>query len=87
MQRLLTMQEGEVTEPIKFGEKYYILRRGKAVPKSFEDAKKELEVSLRNRRAYTVAAELAQKVTDDLKADQRRRSDGAEICRRSEYER
>jgi len=67
LQRLLTMQEGEVTEPVKFGEKYYILRRGAVVPKPFEDAKKELEVSLRNRRAYTVAAELAQKVTEDLK--------------------
>lgn len=67
LQRVLTMQEGEITEPIKYGEKYYILRRGATVPKSFEDAKKELEVSLRNRRAYTVAAELAQKVTDDLK--------------------
>jgi peptidyl-prolyl cis-trans isomerase D len=66
-QRLLTMQEGEITEPIKNGDKYFILRRGAVVPKSFEDAKKELEVSLRNRRAYTVAAELAQKVTDDLK--------------------
>ncbi|HLM00545.1 MAG TPA: peptidyl-prolyl cis-trans isomerase [Pyrinomonadaceae bacterium] len=67
LQQLLTMQEGEITEPIKFGEKYYILRRGAVVPKSFEDAKKELEISLRNRRAYTVAAELAQKVNDDLK--------------------
>lgn len=67
LQQLLTMQEGEVTEPIKFGEKYYILRRGAVVPKPFEDAKKELEISLRNRRAYTVAAELAQKVTEDLK--------------------
>jgi peptidyl-prolyl cis-trans isomerase D len=67
LQRLLTMQEGEVTEPVKFGEKYYILRRGAVVPKPFEDAKKELEISLRNRRAYTVAAELAQKVTEDLK--------------------
>jgi peptidyl-prolyl cis-trans isomerase D len=67
LQRLFTLQEGEITEPIKYGEKYYILRRGAIVPKSFEDAKKELEVSLRNRRAYTVAAELAQKVTDDLK--------------------
>lgn len=67
LQRLLTMQEGEITEPIKFGEKYYILRRGATILKSFEDAKKELEISLRNRRAYTVTAELAQKVTDDLK--------------------
>jgi hypothetical protein len=34
---------------------------------TFEDAKKELEISLRNRRAYSVAAELAQKVSDTLK--------------------
>ena len=66
-QRLLTMQPGDVTEPIKFQDRYYILRRGEAVAKSFEDAKKEIEVSLRNRRAYSVAAELAQKVTDRLK--------------------
>ncbi len=66
-QRLLTMEEGQVTEPIKYGTAYYILRRGASVPKTFEDAKKELEVSLRNRRSYTAAAELAQKVSDRLK--------------------
>ena len=47
--------------------RYFILRRGDDVPKTFETAKKELEVSLRNRRAYSVAAELAQKVVDSLK--------------------
>ncbi|HRH42762.1 MAG TPA: peptidyl-prolyl cis-trans isomerase [Pyrinomonadaceae bacterium] len=66
-QRLLTMEEGQVTEPVKYGTAYYILRRGASVPKTFEDAKKELEVSLRNRRSYTAAAELAQKVSDKLK--------------------
>ena len=66
-QKLLTLQPGEVTEPIKNGTSYYILRRGEAVPKSFEDAKKELEVSLRNRRSYTAAADIAQKVDDSLK--------------------
>src|SRR5215204_4199748 len=66
-QRLLKMQPGEVTEPISYQGRLFILRRGEPVPKPFEDAKKELEVSLRNRRAYTVAAELAQKVTDTLK--------------------
>lgn len=66
-QRLLTMQPGEITDPINYKDNYYILRRGEAVPKTFEDAKKELEVSLRNRRAYTAAAELAQKIVDDLK--------------------
>lgn len=66
-QRVLTMKEGEITDPIKFGSDYYIIRRGKAVPKSFEDMKKELEVSLRNRKAYAANSELAQKVDDALK--------------------
>ena len=66
-QKLLTLKEGDVTEPIKFGASYYILRRGASVPKPFEDAKKEIEVSLRNRRGYTVAADLAQKIVDRLK--------------------
>lgn len=66
-QRLLTMEEGQVTEPIKFGSAYYILRRGASVPKTFEDAKKEIEVSLRNRNAYKAAAELADKVVARLK--------------------
>jgi peptidyl-prolyl cis-trans isomerase D len=66
-QRLLSMKEGEITEPIKYGERYYILRRGASVPKTFEIAKKELEVSLRNRRSYSIAAELARKIADDLK--------------------
>ncbi|MBP6002125.1 MAG: peptidyl-prolyl cis-trans isomerase [Pyrinomonadaceae bacterium] len=66
-QRLLKMKPGEISEPISYQSRYFILRRGEDVPKSFEDAKKELEVSLRNRRAYAVAAELAQKVADALK--------------------
>lgn len=66
-QRLLTMKPGDITEPIKYQDRYYILRRGEDVAKTLEDAKKELEVSLRNRRAYTVAADLAQKAADRLK--------------------
>lgn len=66
-QQLLKMQPGEVTEPINYKGRIFILRRGEDVPKSFEDARKELEVSLRNRRAYGVAAELAQKVSESLR--------------------
>lgn len=66
-QRLLTMKPGEITEPINYQGRYFVLRRGEDVPKSFEDAKKEIEVSLRNRRAYGAAAELAQKVAESLK--------------------
>ena len=66
-QRLLKMKPGEVSEPISYQSRYFILRRGEDVPKSYETAKKEIEVSLRNRRAYGVAAELAQKIVDSLK--------------------
>lgn len=66
-QRLIKMQPGEITEPISYQGRYFILRRGETVPKSFEDARKEIEVSLRNRRAYGVTAELAQKVDEALK--------------------
>jgi parvulin-like peptidyl-prolyl isomerase len=66
-QRLLKMKPGEVSEPISYQSRYFILRRGNDVPKTFEMAKKEIEVSLRNRRAYSVAAELAQKVVDSVK--------------------
>jgi len=66
-QTVLQMKEGEVSEPIESGSNFYIFRRGREIPKTFEDAKPELEVSLRNRKAYAVVAELAQKVVEDLK--------------------
>ena len=66
-QQLLKMKPGEVSEPISYQSRYFILRRGNDVPKTYETAKKEIEVSLRNRRAYAVAAELAQKVVASFK--------------------
>ena len=66
-QKLLTMQPGDVTDPIKYENRYFILRRGEAVAKTYEQAKPEIEVSLRNRKGYAAAAELAQKIDDDLK--------------------
>lgn len=66
-QKALDLQPGQTTDPIKYGNGYYILRRGDAVPKSFEDAKQELIVSLRNRRAYAAAAQLAERAANRLK--------------------
>lgn len=66
-QKVLDMQPGEVTDPIKYKNAYYILRRGESVPKTFEDAKAEILISLRNRRGYTVAQKIAQKAQDRLK--------------------
>lgn len=66
--RVADMQPGEVTDiPIRYENNYWILRRGDVVPKTFEEAKPELLVSLRNRRGYGVAFQLAQKVSTKLK--------------------
>jgi peptidyl-prolyl cis-trans isomerase D len=67
LQNTLEWKDGQVGDPLKTGNAYYIFRRGAAVPKSFEDAKQELLVSLRNRRSYAVAAQVAQKAQDRLK--------------------
>ncbi|HEY3102733.1 MAG TPA: SurA N-terminal domain-containing protein [Pyrinomonadaceae bacterium] len=66
-QQTLDMHPGEVTDPIKYKNAYYILRRGEGVPKTFEMAKPELLVSLRNRRGYTIAQKTAQKAEERLK--------------------
>jgi peptidyl-prolyl cis-trans isomerase D len=66
-QRTFETEEGGISGPIKYGNAYYILRRGASVPKTFEDSKQELLVSLRNRKAYASTAGLAQRAADRLK--------------------
>jgi peptidyl-prolyl cis-trans isomerase D len=66
--RTVDMEEGQVFDiPIKFGGNWYILRRGEAVMKTLEEAKPELLASMRNRRGYTVAAQLAERAKNRLK--------------------
>lgn len=60
--RAVDMKPGDISDiPIRFGGNWYILRRGESVPKTFEQAKPEILVSLRNRKAYGEAFKLAQK--------------------------
>jgi peptidyl-prolyl cis-trans isomerase D len=67
-ERAVDMQPGDVSDiPIKYAGNWYILRRGDSVPKTFEEAKPELLVSLRNRRGYAATANLAQRAADSLK--------------------
>ncbi|HEV7893634.1 MAG TPA: SurA N-terminal domain-containing protein [Pyrinomonadaceae bacterium] len=65
-QNTLDWKEGQVGDPLKTGNAYYIFRRGPLVPKSFEDARQELLVSLRNRRSYAAAQAVAQKAQGRL---------------------
>ncbi|HEY0079876.1 MAG TPA: peptidyl-prolyl cis-trans isomerase [Pyrinomonadaceae bacterium] len=67
LQTTLTMQPGQVGDPLKTGNAYYIFRRGDTVVKTFEEARPELLVSLRNRQSYRAAADLAGRVAARLK--------------------
>jgi peptidyl-prolyl cis-trans isomerase D len=66
--RTIDMKPGDVTDiPIRYEGNFYILRRGDDVLKTFEEAKPELLVSLRNRRGYGAAFQVAQKAVNRLK--------------------
>jgi len=67
LQTTLDMQEGQVSDPVFTSGAYYIFRRGASVPKTFEEAKRELLVSQRNTRAYKSAADLAARAAARLK--------------------
>lgn len=68
MQRVFELEAGQITEPTKIGNAYYIFRRGEGVPQSFEQKKQELLVSERNRRAYAAAQQLAARGVEGLRA-------------------
>ncbi len=67
-ERTLDMKPGDVSDiPIRYDGNWYILRRGEDVLKTFEEAKPELLVSLRNRRGYGAAFQVAQKAHNRLR--------------------
>ena len=66
--RALDMTEGQVFDiPIKYATGWYLLRRGDAVLKTFDEAKQELLVSQRNTKGYGVAQALADRAQVRLK--------------------
>jgi peptidyl-prolyl cis-trans isomerase D len=66
--RAVDMEPGDVSDiPIKYDGNWYILRRDDPVQQTFEEAKPTLLVSSRNRRSFTVAANLATKAQTRLK--------------------
>lgn len=65
--RAVDMKPGDVSDiPIRYLGNWYILRRGDSVPKTLAEAKPELLVSMRNRKAYGEAFKLAQKAQTRL---------------------
>lgn len=68
LQSVFNLTEGQITEPTKIGNAYYIFRRGEGVPQSFEEKKRELLVSARNTRAYAAAQSIAGRAQERLRA-------------------
>lgn len=66
-QQLFQLVEGQINDPVKYGNAYYIFRRGESIEKTFEEAKPELLVSQRNTRGYRAAADLAARAAARLK--------------------
>ncbi|HEV2829607.1 MAG TPA: SurA N-terminal domain-containing protein [Pyrinomonadaceae bacterium] len=68
LDRTIDVAPGNISEiPIKYAGNWYILRRGDAVPKTFEEARQELLVSMRNRKGYVTAASIAERAKSRLK--------------------
>jgi len=70
-QKVLEMQPGEITDAISYKNAYYVLRRGDSVPKTFENAKPELLVSIAQPAWLHGRAENCTEGQDRLKGDQR----------------
>lgn len=69
LQTVLAQAPNSISEPIKSGNAYYIVRRGDDIPKTFDEAKPEILVSLRNRKSYNAAADIAKRAADRLKQE------------------
>ena len=67
VQQLFQLADGQVNDPVKYGNAYYIFRRDSTIEKTFEEAKPELLVSQRNTRGYRAAADLAARGAARLK--------------------
>lgn len=66
--RAVDMEPGDISDiPIRYAGNWYILRRDDSVQQTFEEAKPTLLISSRNRRAYAVAAKLAERAQARLK--------------------
>ena len=67
LNRVFNMKNDEVTQPIKKGDKYYILKVTDRKVPTFAEARNELLKSARSRKGYSKAVEIASEVEQRLK--------------------
>ncbi len=68
LSRTFSMQSGEVSQPIKKGDKYYILKVTDRKLPSFEEARADLLKTERSRKSYSKAVEIATDAEQKFKA-------------------
>jgi peptidyl-prolyl cis-trans isomerase D len=66
-ERLFNLEKDQVTAPLKVGESYVIYKVLDRREKTFEEAREELLVSARNRKAYSRGVEIATQAEERLR--------------------
>lgn len=79
----LNMKVGEVSEPIREGNAFYILKLTERKNKTFEEAKEALLASARNRLSYRRASEIADEAAKLLKEKKDIKAVAAEIAQKT----
>ncbi|MFY9608793.1 MAG: SurA N-terminal domain-containing protein [Blastocatellia bacterium] len=83
LSRTFSMQIGEVSQPIKKGDKYYILKvTGRKIP-AFEEARAELLKTARSKKSYSKAVEIATEAEQKFKESKNAEAVTAEINKNS----
>ncbi|MEK6286905.1 MAG: SurA N-terminal domain-containing protein [Acidobacteriota bacterium] len=67
LNRVFTMQKDETSQPVKKGDKYYILRVTDRQNPTFADAREELLKAARSRKGYSKAVEIATEAEQQFK--------------------
>ena len=79
LNRIFNMKKDEVSQPIKKGDKYYILKVTDRKIPTFADARDELLKAARSRKAYSKAENIATEAEQKLKESKNAEAVAAEI--------
>ena len=83
LSRTFTMQKDEITQPIKKGDKYYILKVTDRKVPTFEESRAELMKAARSRKSYSKAVEIATEAEQKFKESKNAEAVVAEINKNS----
>lgn len=79
LKRTFDMQKDQVTQPVKKGDKYYILKVTDRKVPTFAETRDELLKAARSRKGYSKAAEIAMEAEQKLKESKNAEAVAAEI--------